>query len=155
MLAGKFEPEVFAAHIDTVGMWFNRATVMVERNNHGHAVLLWLEEHSKLRRLDGHDEKTGWLSSKLGKTLLYNEMADCFRDKSTTLHSFDTYTQLASIEGATLRAPEGDHDDRADSYALAHAGRAAMMLNTSAMKQSRIVGRPITSDVRKAVRRSN
>ena len=155
VVAGKLQPSVIASYADQIGRYYNNAGLMVERNNHGHAVLLWLEEHSKLRRLDGHDEKTGWLSSKLGKTLLYNEMADCFRDKSTTLHSFDTYTQLASIEGATLRAPEGDHDDRADSYALAHAGRAAMMLNTSAMKQSRIVGRPITSDVRKAVRRSN
>jgi hypothetical protein len=34
--------------------------------------------------------------------------------------------QLASIEGATLLAPEGLRDDRADSYALAHVGRLAM-----------------------------
>lgn len=27
--------------------------------------------------------------------------------------------QLASIEGAPRRAPEGEHDDRADIYALA------------------------------------
>jgi hypothetical protein len=35
------------------------------------------------------------------------------------LHSFDTFSQLASIEGSTLRAPEGEADDRADAYALA------------------------------------
>lgn len=29
-----------------------------------------------------------------------------------------------TIEGSTLRAPDGAHDDRADSYALAHAGRS-------------------------------
>lgn len=155
VLAGKLQPSVIASYADQIGRYYNSAGLMVERNNHGHAVLLWLEEHSTLRRLPGEDEKVGWLSNKLGKTLLYNEMADCFRDKDTTLHSFDTYTQLASIEGATLRAPDGEHDDRADSYALAHVGRAAMMLNTSAMKQARIVGRPTTSDMRKAVRRSN
>lgn len=38
------------------------------------------------------------------------------------LHSFMTFTQLASIEGSTLRAPEGERDDRADSYALGLAG---------------------------------
>lgn len=155
VLAGKLQPSVIASYADQIGRYYNNAGLMVERNNHGHAVLLWLEEHSPLRRLPGEDEKVGWLSNKLGKTLLYNEMADCFRDKDTTLHSFDTYTQLASIEGATLRAPDGEHDDRADSYALAHVGRAAMMLTTSAMKQARIVGRPTTSDHRYAVRRSN
>jgi hypothetical protein len=45
--------------------------------------------------------------------------ADPFRDGETVLHSFGTWTQLASIEGSTLRAPEGEADDRADSYASA------------------------------------
>lgn len=133
-ISGKFQPSVLAGYADQIGRYYNNAGLMIERNNHGHAVLLWLEEHSRLRRLDGHDEKPGWLSSKLGKALLYNDLADCFRDKDTTLHSFDTYTQLASIEGATLRAPDGSHDDRADSYALAHAGRAAMMKDTANFK---------------------
>lgn len=154
VVAGKLQPSVIAAYADQIGRYYNNAGLMVERNNHGHAVLLWLEEHSPLRLLLGGDEKSGWLSNKLGKTLLYNEMADCFRDKNTTLHSFDTYTQLASIEGATLRAPAGEHDDRADSYALAHVGRAAMMTTASAIKQARITGRPTTTDMRKAVRRS-
>ena len=155
VVAGKLQPSVIAAYADQIGRYYNSAGLMVERNNHGHAVLLWLEENSPLRLLQGNDEKNGWLSNKLGKTLLYNELADCFRDKDTTLHSFDTYTQLASIEGATLRAPAGEHDDRADSYALAHVGRAAMMTTASAIKQARITGRPTTSDMRKAVRRSN
>ncbi|TXH52990.1 MAG: hypothetical protein E6Q97_14285 [Desulfurellales bacterium] len=134
VMAGKYQPSEIAAYADQIGRYYGGAGLMIERNNHGHAVLLWLEQNSRLRRLDGHDEKSGWLSSKLGKTLLYNELADCFRDRNTTLHSFDTYTQLASIEGATLRAPTGEHDDRADSYALAHAGRAAMMKDTANFK---------------------
>jgi hypothetical protein len=128
VLSGKFQPSTIAGHADTVGEYYNRAGVMVERNNHGHAVLLWLEEHSDLRILDGNDERPGWLSSSLGKKLLYSEMADCFKDGNTILHSFATYTQLASIEGSTLRAPEGQHDDRADSYALAQRGRIAMLI---------------------------
>lgn len=130
-LSGKLQPSVIADYADQVGRYYNGAGLMVERNNHGHAVLLWLEEHSKLKRLEGHDERPGWLSSRLGKALLYNELADCFRDEDTELHSFDTYTQLASIEGATLRAPDGEHDDRADSYALAHVGRLAMLEDKS------------------------
>lgn len=40
-----------------------------------------------------------------------------------TLHSFATYTQLASVDGSTLRAPAGQHDDRADAFALACTAR--------------------------------
>jgi hypothetical protein len=39
------------------------------------------------------------------------------------LHHFATLDQLASIDGNTLRAPPGEHDDRADAYALACVGR--------------------------------
>lgn len=121
-LAGKLQPEVVAAHAHRLGLWYNRADLMVERNNHGHAVLGWLRDNSPLRRLTGHDGNVGWLSSAKGKALLYDRCAEAFRERETILHTFATYTQLASIEGATLRAPEGQLDDRADSYALALAG---------------------------------
>jgi hypothetical protein len=122
-LAGQFQPAVLAAHADAIGHWYNKAEVLVERNNHGHAVLLWLRDHSRLRRLPGEDGNDGWLSHSRGKALLYDQAADAFREGDTVLHSFATFTQLASIEGASLRAPEGEADDRADSYALACVAR--------------------------------
>jgi hypothetical protein len=114
----------FANYLDLVGTWYWRAPLMVERVNHGHAVLLWLWEHSKLRQLTGHDGKPGWLSSSLGKTLLYNATADAIRNAEVMLHDADTVAQLQSIEGATLLAPKNEHDDAADAFALACAGRA-------------------------------
>jgi hypothetical protein len=122
-LASKFQPSTFAAHADALGKWYNRAAVLVERNNHGHAVLLWLRDHSTLIRLPGHDGHEGWLSNSKGKSLLYDTAADAFRNRETALHSFATFMQLASIEGSSLRAPEGEMDDRADSYALACVAR--------------------------------
>lgn len=130
VLAGKFEPSTFGSHIKELSAYYNSAPAMIERNNHGHAVIQWVQEHERrVKVLPGHDEKVGWMSSKLGKALLYTECADHFRanalDGTKILHSFASYQQLASIEGATLRAPDGQHDDRADSYALAQVGRAA------------------------------
>lgn len=127
VLSGKYQPAIIAGHADAIGMWYNRADVLCERNNHGHAVLLWLLDYSALRVLDGHDDRPGWLSSSLGKVLLYDQLAEAFRTGITQLHSLDTYTQLTSIEGSSLRAPTGMHDDRADSYALAHVARALSM----------------------------
>jgi hypothetical protein len=124
-LAGKFEPSNFAHCIQRLAKWFHQASVLVERNNHGHAVLLWLRDHcSGLRLLSGHDGKPGWLSSSLGKTRLYDACADACKNAEVSIHSFATYTQLASIEGSTLRAPEGQRDDRADAFALACIARS-------------------------------
>src|SRR5262249_34825010 len=122
-LAGKFQPATLAAHIDCIGKWYRNAWVLVERNNHGHAVLLWLWDHSRLWPMLGHDGKPGWLSNSKGKALLYDAAADDFREGQTVLHSFATFVQLTSIEGSSLRAPEGEADDRADSYALACQAR--------------------------------
>jgi hypothetical protein len=149
--AGKYEPAIFASYISMISTFYNYAPAMVERNNHGHSVIQWMEEHARRTRLLlGHDAeshktdkkartkrkrmKAGWLSSTLGKTILYTICADFFRDSARlgeegasepvkVLHNLTTFNQLASIEAASLSAPQGQHDDRADSYALAQAGR--------------------------------
>jgi hypothetical protein len=123
LLSGKFDPAVFSAHIDAVGRYFNDAAVLPERNNHGHAIILWLRDNSSLRILNGWDRKPGWLSNAKGKSLMYDGIADAIRQGDILLHSWRTITQLASIEGSTLRAPEGQMDDCADAIALAHQAR--------------------------------
>jgi hypothetical protein len=139
-LSGKFEPGVFAAYLDSIGKWYNNASVMVERNNHGHAVLLALFKSAVLRRLLGKDGKAGWLNNAPGKVAMYDALAETIRNnalvQNKTIHSKDTFLQLASIEGATLKAPEGQMDDLADSYALAEVGRAAAMMKAKEMQPS-------------------
>ena len=110
-------PAVLAGHAGVISDWYNEAAILVERNNHGHAVL------PALRVLKGRDKRPGWLDNSLGKTLLYDALADSVQDEDILLHSFVTYQQVASIEGASLRAPEGQADDRADALALANLAR--------------------------------
>lgn len=153
--AGKIEPAVFGYYISLISNYYNYAAVMVERNNHGHSVIQWLEEHAKRTRLLlGHDAemhkqdrkarkrrktlKYGWLSSTLGKTILYTTCTEYFRANSgladseavqpptIVIHTLQTFTQLSEIEAGSLRAPEGMMDDRADSFALAVAGRVQL-----------------------------
>lgn len=145
-LAGKFEPAVFGSHLVLLSHYFNDAAILVERNNHGHAVIQWLQENAPRQRLlPGHDQKTGWMSSKLGKALLWTEAADHFLSSSQAetkiLHSFASYSQIASIDGSTLRAPEGQHDDRAVSFALAQCGRLSLAANQAIMRQGLVRGR--------------
>jgi hypothetical protein len=129
-LAGKLQPSVLAAYADTIGHWYNDAGILVERNNHGHAVLLWLENNSSLWRIPGEDNHPGWLTTSRSKALLYNATADAFRTRQTILHSFATFTQLSSVDGNTLRAPDGEHDDRAVAFALASIARQRQPVST-------------------------
>ena len=128
-LAGQFEPSTYAAHLAALSAAYHGAPVLVERNNHGHAVLLWLRDHAPhVRLLTGLDGKPGWLTNSLGKTQLVSDGADAFRDGEITLHSLSVYQQLAALEGATLRAPQGEHDDEAIGVLLAHVARTRALV---------------------------
>lgn len=114
-LAGKFEPSTFADYVDQVCTYLGGCPVLYERNNHGHAVIL----ASASRKLCGQDGKPGWLTTAKSKAQMWSTSADAFRDQETILHTMTTFHQLASIDGSTLKAPEGQHDDRAIAYGLA------------------------------------
>jgi hypothetical protein len=125
-LVGKYPPAEQAFLSAIVSRWYNNAGLMVENNNHGHAVILWLKEnrdpkddfpYSKLI-LQGHNSKDGWTSNTLGKALMYEALAEVFRTDGTIIHDEDTVVEIKSIEKNTLLAPDKELDDRADSYAL-------------------------------------
>src|SRR5215510_8088955 len=90
VLAGRIEPTLFALALGRTADHYHRAAVLVERNNHGHAVLAALHEHCACKRLKGHDDREGWLSSGKGKTLLYDAAADAIREKQVLLHDRTT-----------------------------------------------------------------
>lgn len=132
-LRGKFEPKkVFPTLLFDLATFYNDAGILVERNNHGWGVLATLPELIAERK-DSFIQifeypyelspKPGWLSSPRGKALLYNEVASQVKDEEVVIHNPVTVAQLADIDIVTLLAGDGDHDDAADSFALACAAR--------------------------------
>lgn len=117
-IAGKIEPGVFASYLAELSNWYNNAKILPERNNHGHAVILALDTTHEMDVMLGWDDKPGWMSSSRGKALMYSTFVQTLRDGDVTLHTQEALDQLASIEGATLRAPEGQLDDHATTCAL-------------------------------------
>ena len=129
------DPEMFAVHLDRLAAFYGvspgggqlrrlaqaavgQAELMVERNNHGHAVILALRQlgAALLRGLDGDP---GWTTTGASKHLLFDRAAKDIREGGLKLHDETTYWQLTSIDGATLAAPPGQHDDRAMACLLA------------------------------------
>lgn len=133
--AGRFEPATFAGGLASLAGWIEtcggHAGVLVERNNHGHAVLLALR-HAGVAALRGLDGQPGWLTTAKGKALAVDAGADLLRDgalacgpgaagRSPKVRDMETLRQLAAFSGATLAAPAGDHDDRCMAWCLAAA----------------------------------
>jgi hypothetical protein len=122
------DPEMFAVHLDRLataysgayGRFSYGAEIMVERNNHGHAVILALRQvgAALLRGLDG---EIGWATTGASKHLMFDRAAKDIREGGLRLHDETTYWQLISIDGAALAAPPGQHDDRAMACVLALA----------------------------------
>ena len=61
------------------------------------------------------------MSSTLGR-ILYDAMADAVENKKVSSTTSSSWSQLAS-SGNTLRAPEGQFEDRASAFALAIVAR--------------------------------
>lgn len=116
---GKIAPEFHAAYTDRLCQFFNRAAILCENNNHGWSGILWLKDNGKCKVLKGHDKKDGWSSTTKGKALMYDKVATLAKELGFILHHWETHLQLQSIEKSSLRAPENEHDDLADSFTLA------------------------------------
>jgi hypothetical protein len=123
VLGGRSDPSVFGSYIGELSAYYNSAACLIERNNHGHAVLLWLRDNSAAPVIYGLDHKPGWPTTGASKPVLMSEAADAFRQSECVIRDFETLHQLQNIEGATLKAPEGLHDDRAMAFILALKAR--------------------------------
>lgn len=129
--AGQWEPtEAFPEVLATAARYYacgkTPAEVLVERNNHGHAV------HGGLRRrgitpMEGPDGSAGWNETQGAKAELYTSYASSLMGKGTILHDAHAKQQLASVDRATLKAPgKGKRtkvDDEATASVLANKAR--------------------------------
>jgi len=126
------DPEMFAVHLDRLAKAYGSIThtrhgnfpcdadILVERNNHGHAVLLVLRQLGA-SLLRGLDREPGWATTGASKSMLFDLAAKDIREGGLRLHDETTFWQLTAIDGATLAAPPGQHDDRAIACVLALA----------------------------------
>lgn len=118
VLAGRYEPAMMGAYTQLISKYYNNSGVFPERNNHGHAYILWMNENTDVTVFPGPDStenrrKYGYHSGKASKAMAYAELARILKDEEMIIHSPETYRQLNSIEGESLRAPKKDHDDHA------------------------------------------
>lgn len=111
----KVPPSEFARRTAALGRLFNKALIVVERNNHGGTVLTELDEHEHYPNLwrDERDE-LGWWTGSHNRSRIIDDLVD-----AVTRDAFDTRDPVFSIEARTfIRLPDstvgaapGTHDD--------------------------------------------
>jgi hypothetical protein len=119
VMSGQFEPSVFGGYLVELARWYNDATIVPERNNHGHTVILAIQNLgagellyvSPFDSRPGHP-KYGWLSSPKMRTEAVNLTAKALKDGDVTLRDEATVNELVML-GPNARAPSGFNDDRA------------------------------------------
>jgi hypothetical protein len=124
ILCGKLEPGELAQWLARLAAWYNRASILVERNHYGEHCISTLRTMPpsiapKPHLLVGRDNKYGWWTDYQGKRRMYAQLADSIRCCSCLIVDQQTYDQLISLDTDELNAPEGQHDDCAVAYAMA------------------------------------
>lgn len=119
---GHFPAQELARRVVDLATKYNRALVAVERNNHGHAVLTWLE-HLKYRNLFEHqDGQLGWLTSAATRPPMIENMAVILAEQPQFFRSIRLLEECRTFirhPDGSASAATGAHDDCVMAMALA------------------------------------
>ena len=126
-IRGKIKPKPFAELIFNlceryVSFHGEYPLVAVERNNHGHAVLLWLDEKLDYPNLFTHtDDRIGWMTNKLTRPVMLDVFLDGVENMLINIKDKATLGELMTLinNSGKIEAMTGKHDDCVIAHAIA------------------------------------
>jgi len=127
ILRGHFKPYAFAHRIKELAELYTtvKATlpmVAVERNNHGHAVLLEMYEHIRYPNIfQDDDDKLGWLTDKISRPMMIDAFIDGVENQRIQLNCQNTFQEcltLVEYDGR-IEAGKNKNDDCVIACAIA------------------------------------
>lgn len=134
---GRYKPDQFAKILDNLGRQYNNALLGVERNNHGHTVLLKLEQLHYPNIYRHTDGKEGWLTSSTTKPIIIDELEEALRHEEIKIASKILLNELHVFQhlgGTKMGAPHGYFDDCVMAFAIAFAMRKKKVSRAYARK---------------------
>lgn len=119
-----------------IGNYYNKALIVIESNNHGHAVIDAIRhKYSNLYRHETMDKTTreksytiGWNTTGMSKPLLVDKLEEAVRDETIEIHSEDlikemkVFVQTDEPNKQGYGAEGSAHDDRVMAMGLAVMG---------------------------------
>lgn len=123
MKPGEFAKAVYdlgQEYTDQHSLW---PLVAVERNNHGHAVLLALYDVLNYPNLykDPQDEKLGWKTNMISRPLMLDTLIEAIEEGQIILNSKHILYECLTLvdNGARIEAEDGENDDTIIATAIA------------------------------------
>jgi hypothetical protein len=128
-LQGHYPPRELAKRVAELARIYNNALLVVERNNHGHAVLAYLHQTERYRYLFEQDGQLGWLTTAVTRPAMVENFAAVLASAPHLFHSLrllgECRTFVRQADGTTA-ASAGAYDDCVLAMAIALAGRQAV-----------------------------
>jgi len=126
-IRGHWKPYEFAHKLnDLCKMYHDTKSVMpllsVERNNHGHAVLLELDKHIQYPNLYHHDdEKLGWRTDLVSRPIMINAFIHAVENNYLIINDLNILQECLVLidNNGKIEAAEGRHDDGIVACAIA------------------------------------
>jgi hypothetical protein len=135
VLHGALGPTVLAAKVDKLARQYRQgnpygAIVGVERNNHGHAVLVKMVDFQTPGLFFHQPQRPGWDTNSATKFVMIDELEEGIRKGLLTVYDQATKGELLAYEwkpNGSAGAPdgEGNHDDTVVGTAIAWQMRKA------------------------------
>lgn len=108
---------------------YNQALLIVERNNHGHAVLIYLRSVYTEARIYAHNGLDGWLTTSLTRPALLDGFGRVLLENAEVINSRRLLRECRTFvrdAGGRIEAAPGEHDDCLMAMGLAFAVRSAL-----------------------------
>ncbi len=114
---GQLKPSDFADKLIEMSEMYSSThpcLIGVERNNHGHAVLLKLDEiHNYPAIYKVSDDKLGWITDKVSRPLMIDTAIEGVENKTIKLNDLKTLGECMTLtnNNGKIEALDGKHDD--------------------------------------------
>ncbi|MHB1023179.1 MAG: phage terminase large subunit family protein [Acidobacteriaceae bacterium] len=129
-LQGRLGTLELAKEAAALGKEYNGALVAVERNNHGHGVLAYLDGVARYPRIYAQGGLMGWLTSAASKPMMVSRLGALLVEQARLFLSRRLLMECRAFVRHTdgkMGAAAGTHDDCVMAMALAHAVRAELL----------------------------
>ena len=124
-LQARWAPKRLAAYAANLAREYAGALLAVERNNHGAAVLAFLEPESGIELYRGADGDLGWLTTTVSRDAMLGGLQVLLSNQAGLLRSRRLLEECRSFveKNGRMEAAAGAHDDLVLAMAIAQAVR--------------------------------
>ena len=125
-LHGHFPLRVFGQKLVDMANRFNQALLVVERNNHGHAVLVHVQNMGYANLYRTKNGEPGWLTTMATRPMMIENLESVLANKPESFHSKRFLNECRSFvrhADGSSSATAGTHDDCVIAMAIAHEAR--------------------------------